>query len=59
MLTNNSHSQFALGFGARYKVGHHVLIVSEYFYLFDSPVSANTFDAFTLGVNCEVGDILL
>jgi hypothetical protein len=59
MITNNAHSQFALGFGGRYKVGHHVSIVSEYFYLIDSLESTTTFDAFTLGVNWEVGDLLL
>jgi hypothetical protein len=59
MLTTNALSQFSLGFEGRHEVGLHVSLVSDYYYLVDSLESINTFGAFILGVNWEVGTILL
>lgn len=53
----NNH--FAVGFGARYKVGGHVSITSEYYYLANPVNSFETFDPFALGVNWELTDLLL
>ncbi len=62
---NDSRNFFALGFGARYKVGPHVSIVSEYYKTFN-PIepgdiygSADTYGPFALGVNWELGDVLI
>ena len=51
-VDDNNH--FALGFGGRYKVGNHVSIVSEYYYVANQLKSMETFGAFVLGVNWEV-----
>lgn len=59
LLNENPKNQFALGFGGRYKVGSHVSIVSEYYYVENPLQSIDTFGAFALGVNWEVGDIML
>lgn len=56
-LDDNNH--FALGFGGRYKVGNHVSVVSEYYYVANPIESIQTFDAFALGVNWDVRNILL
>ncbi|WP_298316532.1 DUF5777 family beta-barrel protein [uncultured Aquimarina sp.] len=53
----NNH--FALGIGARYKVGGHISIVSEYYYLANPLKSIDTYDAFVLGVNWEMSDLML
>lgn len=50
---------FALGFGARYKLGPHLELVSEYYRTFNPIESFNTYDPFAIGVNWELGDILL
>ncbi|ULC59879.1 DUF5777 family beta-barrel protein [Flaviramulus sp. BrNp1-15] len=50
---------FAMGFGARYKLGPHLSIVSEYYKTFNPIKSADTYGPFALGVNWEVGDVLL
>ncbi len=52
-------NHFAIGFGGRYKVANHVSIVSEYYYLANELASRNTFGAFSLGTNWEVGSIVL
>ncbi len=56
-LDDTNH--FALGFGARYKLGNHTSIVSEYYYLLNELDSRNTFGAFAMGVNWEMGDLIL
>lgn len=56
---NDPQDQFAVGVGGRYKVGNHVSIVSEYYYQLNPLESVATYDAFALGVNWEVGDIIL
>lgn len=55
----NDPNHFAIGFGGRYKVGNHVSVVSEYYYLANELASTNTFGAFSLGANWEVGSIVL
>ena len=52
-------NHFALGFGGRYRVGGHVSITSEYYYLANPVESSTTFDAFSLGVNWELTDLML
>lgn len=52
-------NQFALGFGGRYKLGNHVSIVSEYYYVTNPLTSSKTYGAFSLGTNWELSDLLL
>ena len=52
-------SIFALGFGARYKLGGHVSVVSEYYARFNELESIETFSPVAFGVNWELGDIML
>lgn len=55
----NDHNHFAIGFGGRYKIGNHVSVVSEYYYLANELASIETFGAFSLGANWEVGSLVL
>lgn len=50
---------FAIGVGARYKIGPHLSIVSEYYKTFNPIESFDTYGPFALGVNWEIGDVLL
>ena len=50
---------FALGIGGRYKIGGHVSVVSEYYAQFNPLESRDTYDAFALGVNWELSDVML
>ena len=50
---------FVLGFAGRYKLSNHVTIASEYGYLFDRDEGDEGFNQFTLGVNWEVGDLIM
>lgn len=59
VLEEDPQNQFALGFGARYKLDGHVSVVSEYYYVANPLESINTYGAFALGVNWEVSDLLL
>lgn len=52
-------SHFAVGFGGRYRIGGHVSVTSEYFYLANPVESVETFDAFSIGVNWELTDLIL
>ena len=52
-------NHFAIGFGGRYKLGNHVSLVSEYYYLSNELESRETFGAFSLGVNWEVSKLML
>ncbi len=56
---DDPNNQFAIGVGGRYKLGGHVSIVSEYFYVFNPLESINNYDAFSLGVNWELSDVML
>jgi hypothetical protein len=55
----DDHNHFAIGFSPRYKLGNHVSLVSEYYYVANPLKSIETFGAFSLGVNWEVSDLLL
>lgn len=55
----DDESQFALGFGARYKVGRHVAIATEYYYVSNPIESFQTYSPFSLGVNWELSDLML
>lgn len=59
VFEEDPHNQFAIGIGGRYKLGGHVSIVSEYYYLVNPLESRNTYDAFALGVNWELSDVML
>lgn len=52
-------NHFAIGFGGRYKVTNHVSVVSEYYYVANKLESRDTFGAFSLGANWEVGSVML
>lgn len=58
-VQGQSKNQFALGLGARYKVGHHVSIVSEYYTVFNPVNSVKTYNPFMIGVNWELSHLLL
>lgn len=50
---------FSIGAGARYKLGSHLSIVSEYYHVFNEIESTQTFAPVAFGVNWELGDIML
>ena len=50
---------FALGVGGRYRVGGHVSITLEWYYLSNPLNSIQTYDSFALGVNWELTDLML
>ncbi|WP_299061704.1 DUF5777 family beta-barrel protein [uncultured Polaribacter sp.] len=52
-------SQFAIGFGGRHKIGGHTAIVSEYYYVANPLKSIDTYNAFMVGLNWEVGDLMV
>ncbi len=52
-------NHFTMGFGARYRLGGHVSVTSEYYYVTNPVTSKQTFDPFSLGVNWELTDLML
>ncbi|MEM9001535.1 MAG: DUF5777 family beta-barrel protein [Bacteroidota bacterium] len=52
-------NHFALGIGGRYRIGGHLSISSEYYYLANPLESITTYDAFAIGVNWELTDLML
>ena len=52
-------NHLALGFGGRYKLGGHVSFVSEYYAVFNPVESYDTYGPFSIGVNWELGDVML
>ncbi len=50
---------FAIGIGARYKLGNHLSLVSEYYYNVNKIKSMETYNPFAIGVNWEQGDVML
>lgn len=52
-------NHLALGFGGRYKLGPHVSLVSEYYTVFNPVESIDTYGPFGIGVNWELGDVML
>ena len=59
MNVEDPKNQYGLGFGARYKVGGHVSIVSEYFSVFNPLKSVKTYNPFMIGVNWELSHLML
>ncbi len=59
LIQNDPQTQFAIGFGGRYKLNGHLSIVSEYYYVTNPLKSLDTYGAFALGVNWEVKNLLL
>ncbi len=55
----DDQEHFAVGFGARYKVGRHVSIASEYYYVANPVDAIKTYGPFSLGVNWELSDVML
>ncbi|MEM9680839.1 MAG: DUF5777 family beta-barrel protein [Bacteroidota bacterium] len=58
-IFQGDRDQYALGFGGRYKVGRHVSIVSEYYYVINPVDNPDTYGPFSLGVNWELSDLML
>ncbi len=58
-FAEDPNNQFAIGIGGRYKLGGHASIVSEYYYVINPLKSINSYDAFSLGVNWELSDVML
>jgi len=52
-------NHFALGIGARYKLGNHLSLVSEYYLNANKIKSFETYNPFALGANWELGDVML
>lgn len=60
VLSNEDpQNHLAIGFGARYKLGHHLSLVSEYYYNTNKIKSFDTYNPFVIGVNWEQGDVML
>jgi len=58
-LTEDPNNQFAIAFGGRHKISNHASIVSEYYYVANPLKTVDTYNVFMVGVNWEVGDLLL
>jgi hypothetical protein len=58
-FTNDPNNQFAVAFGGRHKISNHAAIVSEYFYVANPLKTIETYNVFMVGVNWEMGDLLL
>ena len=56
---NDPTNFFAMGVGARYKLGAHLSVVSEYYHNFNTINSFETYNPFAIGANWELGDVLL
>lgn len=52
-------NHFALGLGARYKLTHHLSLVSEYYFRANPIESFDNYAPFAIGVNWELGDVML
>jgi len=59
ILIDQSKNLFALGFGARYKIGGHMSLVSEYYYNMNPVNSVPTRNPYMIGVNWELSHLLL
>ena len=58
-FAEDPNNQFAIGISGRYKLGGHVSLVSEYYYVVNPLKSIDTYDAFSIGVNWELSDVML
>lgn len=52
-------NHLAIGFGGRYRLGGHVSFVTEYYAVLNPIESRDTYGPFALGVNWEIGDVML
>jgi len=59
VLDEDPSNQFAIGFGARHKIGLHAAVVSEYYYVANPIQSIDTFNTFLVGINWELSYIQL
>ncbi|MEB8328674.1 DUF5777 family beta-barrel protein [Flavobacteriaceae bacterium KMM 6897] len=59
LAAEDPRNHFAIGFGGRYKLGHHLSFVSEYYYIANPIKSFDTYGPFAIGVNWELGDLML
>lgn len=50
---------FLMGFGGRYKLNNHLSLTSEYGMLFNRTAGEQGFDLFALGLNWEIGDLIM
>ena len=50
---------FALGLGGRYKLGKHVSLVSEYYYVTNPIKSFDTYGPFSIGVNWQLSRVMV
>lgn len=57
--SEDPNNQFAIAFGGRHKISNHAAIVSEYHYVLNPLTSIDTYNSFMVGVNWELGDLLL
>lgn len=58
-LLNETKNQFAIAFGGRHKINEHTAFVSEYFYVANPLKSIQNYNAFMIGINWEVSDLML
>ncbi|QNM86950.1 hypothetical protein H9W90_07520 [Polaribacter pectinis] len=58
-IDKDINNHFAIGFSGRHKIGGHTSIVSEYYYVANPTKSTDTYNAFTVGINWEVSDLML
>ncbi|WP_241448760.1 DUF5777 family beta-barrel protein [Aquimarina pacifica] len=59
VFEEDPENQFALGIAARHKIGGHASIISEYYHVMNPLESIDTYNAFALGVNWELSDVML
>jgi len=59
LTADDPENFFAVGFGGRYKLGPHLSVVSEYYANINPVKSFDSYGPFALGVNWELGDVLL
>lgn len=58
-LVDQPKNQFALGFGARYKIGGHFSVVSEYYHTLNPVKTTTTKNPVMIGFNWELSHLLL
>ncbi len=59
VFENDPNNFFSIGFAARYRLGSHFSLASEYYHTLNPVESIETFNPFAIGVNWELGDIML
>jgi Membrane bound beta barrel domain (DUF5777) len=59
LVDGDPNNHYALGFGGRYRIGGHVSLDSEYYYVANPLKSKDTYGAFALGINWDIRYLLL